>query len=275
MIKKKINKYLHFVLSNLKQSQTLDHIASESVTAKTIVDSFQKAKKNIQKPPEKERFYLLNEYRNELKKNNDQVSFDEIGSAQHFSVAEVSKKAGSPEIWTVLYYYLSLNNNIKNILEIGTNLGVSGQYFIAALEGKINSKFISIEGVKKLCEIAETHFSKISQQVEFEVKHGLYDDVLEEVCLSNTQFDLIFIDGNHNYEATIKYFEMLKNNYSKNAILIFDDIHWSPKMTKAWKEIIVDPTVLLSVDLFKLGIVIVGADASSNHNKHHQLFLSF
>ncbi|MGY8944235.1 MAG: O-methyltransferase [Flavobacteriales bacterium] len=275
MIKKKINKYLHFVLSNLKQSQTLDRIASESVTAKTIVDSFQKAKKNIQKPSEKERFYLLNEYRNELKKNNDQVSFDEIGSAQHFSVAEVSKKAGSPEIWTVLYYYLSLNNNIKNILEIGTNLGVSGQYFIAALEGKINSKFISIEGVKKLCEIAETHFSKISQQVEFEVKHGLYDDVLEEVCLSNTQFDLVFIDGNHNYEATIKYFEMLKNNYSKNAILIFDDIHWSPKMTKAWKEIIVDPTVLLSVDLFKLGILIVGADDSSNHNKHHQLFLSF
>ena len=275
MIKKKINKYLHFVLSNLKQSQTLDRIASESVTAKTIVDSFQKAKKKIQKPSEKERFYLLNEYRNELKKNNDQVSFDEIGSAQHFSVAEVSKKAGSPEIWTVLYYYLSLNNNIKNILEIGTNLGVSGQYFIAALDGKINSKFISIEGVKNLCEIAETHFSKISQQVEFEVKHGLYDDVLEEVCLSNTQFDLVFIDGNHNYEATIKYFEMLKNNYSKNAILIFDDIHWSPKMTKAWKEIIVDLTVLLSVDLFKLGIVIVGADASSSHNKHHQLFLSF
>ena len=60
MIKKKINKYLHFVLSNLKQSQTLDRIASESVTAKTIVDSFQKEKKNIQKPSEKERFYLLN-----------------------------------------------------------------------------------------------------------------------------------------------------------------------------------------------------------------------
>ena len=68
---------------------------------------------------------------------------------------------------------------------------------------------------------------------------------------------------------------LTENNYSKNAILIFDDIHWSPKMTKAWKEIIVDPKVLLSVDLFKLGIVIVGADASSNHNKHHQLFLSF
>jgi hypothetical protein len=45
MIKKKINKYLHFVLRNLNQSQTLDRIASENVTAKTIVDSFQKAKK--------------------------------------------------------------------------------------------------------------------------------------------------------------------------------------------------------------------------------------
>jgi len=275
MIKNKINKYLHFVLSNLKQSRTLERIGNESITAKTIVESFQKAKKNIRKPSEKKTFGLLNEYRNELRKNNDQISFDEIGSAQYFSVAEVSKKAGSPEIWTVLYYYLSLNKNIENILEIGTNLGVSGQYFIAALEGKINSKFITIEGVKRLCEIAMTRFSKISKQVGFEVKHGLYDDVLEEVCLSDTQFDLVFIDGNHNYEATIKYFEMLKNNYSKDAILIFDDINWSPKMTKAWKEIIVDPRVLLSVDLFKLGIVIVGADASSNHNKNHQLFLSF
>ncbi len=236
---------------------------------------FKRRKKNIRKPSEKKTFCLLNEYRNELIKKHDQVSFDEIGSAQYFSVAEVSKKASSPEIWTVLYYYLSLNKNIVNILEIGTNLGVSGQYFIAALEGKINSKFITIEGVKRLCEIAVTRFSKISKQVGFEVKHGLYDDVLEEVCLSDTQFDLVFIDGNHNYEATIKYFEILKNNYSKDAILIFDDIHWSPEMTKAWKEIIVDPRVFLSVDLFKLGIVIVGANASSNINKHHQLFLSF
>ena len=275
MIKNKLNKYLHFVLSNLKQNRTLNLIAKGSTTAKTIVESFQKAKINIRKPSEKETLDLLNEYRNELRKNNDQVSFNEIGSAHDFSVAEVSKKASSPEIWTVLYYYLSLNKNIKNILEIGTNLGVSGQYFIAALKGKINSKLITIEGVKKLCEIAETRFAKISKQVQFEVKHGLYDNVLEEVCLTDTQFDLVFIDGNHNYEATIKYFEILKNNYSKNAILIFDDIHWSPQMTRAWKEIILDTTILLSVDLFKLGIVIFGADASSNHNKHHQLFLSF
>ena len=66
MLKNKINKYLHFVLSSLKQSRTLDRIGSESVTAKTIVESFQKAKKNIRKPSEKERFCLLNEYRNEL-----------------------------------------------------------------------------------------------------------------------------------------------------------------------------------------------------------------
>ena len=52
------------------------------------------------------------------------------------TVAEVAGRAASPEIWTKFFYRLSQASSIKNILEIGTNLGISGQYFVKALEGK-------------------------------------------------------------------------------------------------------------------------------------------
>jgi hypothetical protein len=40
-------------------------------------------------------------------------------------------------------------------------------------------------------------------------------------------------------------------------VLIFDDIHWSRDMERAWAAIKKDPRVLLTVDLFFIGLVFV------------------
>ena len=93
-----------------------------------------------------------------------------------------------------------------------------------------------MEGVKGLCEIASTRFDLISDQNHFEVVHGLYDKSLKNIVKSNIYFDLVFIDGNHRYEATLKYFELLKNNLSDKSIVVLDDIHWSSGMRRAWRR---------------------------------------
>ena len=49
----------------------------------------------------------------------------------------------------IFFYELSKIKNVNNILEIGTNLGVSGQYFLKGLDEKTKSIFITIDGVKK------------------------------------------------------------------------------------------------------------------------------
>ena len=72
--------------------------------------------------------------------------------------------------------------------------------------------------------------------------------------------DLVFIDGNHREEPTIEYFDLVLKDASPGLILIFDDIHWSKGMEKAWSQICDDPRVTLTVDLFFLGLVFINPD---------------
>ena len=87
------------------------------------------------------------------------------------------------------------------------SLSISPGSSLKALEGKKNTKFITLEGVKGLCDIAKERLTLLSTEQEFEVVHGLYDQTLINLVNKEILYDLLFIDGNHRYDATLKYFE--------------------------------------------------------------------
>ena len=274
MLYNKLLKTKHFLSCKVYNYRNLQSLNQHGVEGKHIAQAFLKTLNGENTPDENQLFKKLNQFRLDLITDKRKISFEEIGHKSIMTVAEVVDRAASPEIWAQFFYRLSQASRIKNILEIGTNLGISGQYFIKALEGKKNAKFISMEGVKGLCEIASTRFDLISGENHFEVVHGLYDKSLQNIVISNIYFDLIFIDGNHRYEATLKYFELLKNNLSYRAIVIFDDIHWSSGMRRAWREICTQKGVVFSVNFFKLGLIVFDSKQSKPTDDHYQLFLS-
>ncbi len=216
----------------------------------------------------------MRQFRRDLSRDDRKISFEEIGSDTKMSVAEISRRAASPEIWARFFYELAKKKSVKNILEIGTNLGVSGQYFIKALEGKEKAKFITLEGVKGLCEIASERFNTLSLINRFEVLHGLYDETLPGIINNDTRIDLVFIDGNHQYESTLNYFELLKNNLIDQALVIFDDIHWSDGMRRAWKEICTQKGIVFSINFFKLGMVVFNSKNTGVSQADYELFIS-
>ena len=59
---------------------------------------------------------------------------------------------------------------------------------------------------------------------------------------------------------TLRYFESCLQKITSPAILIFDDIHWSPEMEDAWREIKSHPSVMLTIDLFFMGLVFFNKD---------------
>jgi len=270
----KFLKLKHFIESRMMQSRSIQRLSQHGVEGKHIVQAFLKILKPEINPEENQLFETLNQFRTDLYNDNRRISFEEIGSTSVMTVSEVAKRATSPEIWTRFFYQLSKLNRINNILEIGTNLGVSGQYFLKALEGKKNAKFVTLEGVKGLCDIAEKRFSELSNEQYFEVLHGLYDQTLINIVKKDIHFDLLFIDGNHRYNATLKYFELLKNKNLNRALVIFDDIHWSVAMRKAWQEIIMQKGVVFSINFFKLGMIVFDPKKLNHSNDHYQLFLS-
>jgi hypothetical protein len=77
----------------------------------------------------------------------------------------------------------------------------------------------------------------------------LFDERLKELEQDSVP-ELVFIDGDHSYEATMKYFNYFSSRMKK-GFLVFDDINWSAGMRKAWKGRPQNRTV--TIDLFYMG----------------------
>ena len=84
---------------------------------------------------------------------------------------------------------------------------------------------------------------------------GEFGKYLPELLAGSIHPLMILVDGNHQFEPTIQYFEMILKYANKDTIIIFDDIHWSSEMEKAWEEIRKSNKVTLSIDMFRSGLV--------------------
>ena len=80
--------------------------------------------------------------------------------------------------------------------------------------------------------------------------------------------------GRINLKNHENYFEWLKNRLTRRAVVIFDDIHWSPGMQKAWREASTQQGVVFSIDFFKLGVVVFDTQRKLPPEFHYKLFLS-
>jgi predicted O-methyltransferase YrrM len=111
-----------------------------------------------------------------------------------------------------------------------------------------------MEGAKTVATIAKQNFEKL-QLANIAMVEGNFDETLSSVVHQLKSIDLAFVDGNHRYEPTVRYYKELLPAVHEHSVLIFDDIHWSKEMEQAWETIKADPAVTLSIDLFFIGLV--------------------
>jgi predicted O-methyltransferase YrrM len=173
------------------------------------------------------------------------------GASKQRTVAQLARSAVKPPKWGQLLYRLARHYRPQTILELGTSLGISTAYLAKAMpEAEIHT----IEGSDAIRAVARGNFSKL-HVANINAHLGNFDDVLPQVLQQLPRVDLAYIDGNHRYEPTIRYFRELLPHVNNDTILVFDDIHWSAEMEKAWEEIKTHPSVRCSIDLFFLGFV--------------------
>ncbi|MDR3711499.1 MAG: class I SAM-dependent methyltransferase [Puia sp.] len=159
--------------------------------------------------------------------------------------AAKSRKLGQL-LFRIAHYYQP-----RTILELGTCLGISTAYLSY---GAPKAKLLTIEGAPAIADEAEKNFRDLGLH-NIEVVTGNFEDWLPLVLDRLGGIELAFIDGNHRKEPTLRYFHLLMGRVVLPAVLIFDDIHWSAGMEEAWETIRRDPRVLLTVDLFFVGLV--------------------
>lgn len=149
----------------------------------------------------------------------------------------------------------------RQVLELGTNLGFSAAYIASSLDSA--SQFISIEGSTAILEVAKGNLADLGLGVE--LRQGEFDKVLPTLDWASFQPDFVLIDGNHRYQPTMHYFQFLLERTARPACIIFDDIHWSEEMERAWSEIIEHPEVDVSLDLFEMGLIFIGRSQAKQH----------
>jgi predicted O-methyltransferase YrrM len=166
------------------------------------------------------------------------------------SVSDLARHAAKPPRLGQLLFRVARHYQPATMLELGTSLGLSTAYLAA---GAPQSRLHTVEGAPAIATRARTNLRALA--IDADLITGNFDTVLPSLLTAIPPIDLAFIDGNHRFEPTLSYFDLLARHAARPSILIFDDIHWSAEMERAWTAIKDDPRVYLTIDLFFIGFV--------------------
>lgn len=196
-------------------------------------------------------------------KDSGSVSSEDLGAGSSSRnderrIKDIAKLSlSSPHQCRILYRMVKYLD-VARVLEFGSCLGVSAAYMAQA-----GAEVISMEGNRDLYHRAVSSFSSVGSGIDF--RHGAFENILPRIIDEEKPFDLIFIDGNHRKEPTLRYFDQVRPLIKENTVLIFDDIHWSEEMESAWFELKANPEITMSLDLFWCGIVFFRKGLSGEH----------
>jgi len=110
----------------------------------------------------------------------------------------------------------------KNVLEIGTFIGVSAMAFAKAVGP--NGKVVTIEKFEHFAEIAEANFAGNGLDDRITLVHGDAINVLKDFD-ADARFDFMFVDGNK--ERYSDYLDILWPRLNDGGMIAFDDSFFS------------------------------------------------
>jgi predicted O-methyltransferase YrrM len=195
--------------------------------------------------------------RTRLRTRKEVISVDDFGagsvtgSQRQRSIASITANAAKSRKLGQLLFRMVQRYQPATMLELGTSLGISSAYLAL---GNPQGKLFTCEGAAAVAEEAKKNFTAL-QIPNVHLTQGNFDDTLQPLLQKLHKVDLAFIDGNHREEPTVQYFEAILAAMNRPGILIFDDIHWSAGMERAWELVKANSASMLTADLFFLGIV--------------------
>ena len=210
---------------------------------------------------------LIEQLRKELCQSKEIIKITDYGAGSHINksknrlIKDIAKNSAKNSKFGKLLYRVTKFYSPKNIVELGTSLGISTLYLAKA---KQSSNVYTFEGCPETSKIALKNFNRMKAN-NITCILGDFKDTIKKELEKINSVDLVFIDGNHQEEATISYFEQCLKYSNNNTIFIFDDIHWSKGMENAWMYIKSHHRTTLTIDLFYIGIVFLKSELSKEN----------
>lgn len=238
--------------------------AKENRTARAVADAlrlvaddaFTPGQRAFLSAVEKRRQTLANddtpvEY--DLHGPSDEGLTDEVYEGRHREV-RISDFPGAKPEYGPLLFALSLHLDPETVLELGTCLGISGAYIAGGLRNR--NRLLTVEAGEPQVTTARETFEELGVTNRVTVRNELFQDVLFED--DGPRFEMAFLDGHHNGEATLEYFDRLYDLAEPSSVIVFDDvIGYSEGMAEAWERIARDDRVDASIVTERYGIALL------------------
>lgn len=176
-------------------------------------------------------------------------------------VARIAKNAVKSRKYSELLFRLVQRVGDNKVIELGTSLGITAAYMA---KGAPHANIITMEGCPQTASIAQETFDALHlDNVELVV--GAFEENFPTVLKEKEPANLIFFDGNHRYEPTLEYFNQALPYVGDSTLFVFDDIHWSVEMRRAWEKIKAHEAVSATIDLYFMGLVFFKPELQKQH----------
>jgi predicted O-methyltransferase YrrM len=202
-------------------------------------------------------FDQIEKLRKEHIHSNEKIEVLDFGAGSQVekgnlrSVSSIAKYSEKSPALAQLIFKLVNYFQPEIILDLGTSLGITTIYESFAREDALIYTF---EGCPNTAKIALQNFEKLKRK-NIKLIEGNIDQTLPAAVNQISKIDFAFFDANHRLEPTLRYFNTCIEKAREHTIFIFDDIHWSDEMEQAWEQIKADERVMLTIDLFYVGLV--------------------
>lgn len=206
-----------------------------------------------------------------IKKNyadsTEQIEINDLGAGskklkKHRKIAAIAKTSASKGNYALLLYQLVRHYKCAKILELGTSLGIGTFHLASANDG---SQITTVDA----CLETQNRAIQTAKDNGFTSINFVHSDFTSFIEQNQAIYDLIFIDGHHDGTALLTYLEQLKKYAHAETIFVIDDIRWSTDMRQAWEYIKAEHCFHLSLDLFRMGIVIPRPEQAKEHFNIH------
>lgn len=180
------------------------------------------------------------------------------GRMQRTLLKEIALRESASQRDTSALFRLAYYLKPGIILELGTCVGKSA---CAMAMGAPLAKVISVDADSNLQEFARQKTASLGL-TNIEFRNGSFRDILPLISSEHSKIDLIFLDGDHRKEETIRLVQHLLPCLSSQGLILIHDIHYSEEMMEAWEFVQGFSEVSASVSTFTMGFLFVSEGLS-------------
>ena len=167
------------------------------------------------------------------------------------TVRQVVATIGLPGKYGKLIGRTAAYFKVPYIIELGTGTGLSTLYLAKYNPG---AEVITIDANNEMVKLAERNFERAGVD-NIRVVVGEFDSVFPEILDNIDTNFMVYIDGNHTREATLRYMNILSKKAGNSTVVVIDDIYWSKDMNEAWDTIKQMKHVKVTADFYRIGMV--------------------